>query len=84
MRWPVRALVLLLALCLLLPSVAHATTYYVSAGGHGESSVSDGNSCGTAQNITTPKRNLTGSQGGSRACKVPGIFYIFAAARTMR
>jgi parallel beta-helix repeat protein len=77
MRWPVRALVLLLALCLLLPSVAHATTYYVSAGGHGESSVSDGNSCGTAQNITTPKRNLTGSQGGLACLQGAGdILYI--------
>jgi hypothetical protein len=50
-----------ITLCFLLfiTQLASAATYYVSTGGHGETLVSDSNSCTTAQNISTPKRTVT-------------------------
>src|SRR5439155_10027643 len=50
---------------------ASAATYYVSAGGHGDSP-SDNNSCSTAQNLSSPKRNIMGSAGGIACLQTPG------------
>ncbi len=44
--------------------------YYVSAGGHGEISVSDSNSCNTAQDILRPKRNIVNAINN---CAAPGV-----------
>jgi hypothetical protein len=58
--------VLALFLFFTIASHARAATYYISAGGHGDS-LSDSNSCAQAQYINTPKRNFLGS-GGVLAC----------------
>jgi len=49
----------------LRPSVVNATVYYVATTGN------NNNSCSTAQNISTPKRNIAGASGGF-SCLTPG------------
>src|SRR5262245_32695843 len=64
-------LILLVLLLLLVPVPVGATTYYVSLGGHGETSVTNANTCsgspstvGSAQNILYPKRWQTADGNG--------------------
>src|SRR5712692_569356 len=50
--------IMILAGGILNPNAATAATYYVATTG------SDSNSCSAAKNISTPKRNITGTSGG--------------------
>jgi parallel beta-helix repeat protein len=61
----------LAALLMLIPTLGQATTWYVSNGTNGNLGV-DANSCDTAKNINTPKRNIGGTAGAAACAQAPG------------